>query len=178
MKSIGSMPKIPAGVLAKSVAVTFLPYHQYEMPQAPSITFLCEPSRISNGGTTAPPGSASILRFPPVSLSTRSAKNLRASCVVDDGGTADCTLRVRGCWASAVPANASVAEAAETRATLLRNSFSLDVLLPLEECGQAMRRSAREQPTAPRYFQPERLSAACSPARDKFPRPFETAVRR
>src|SRR4029434_7055247 len=116
---VGSLAKTAAGVLANSVAVTFLPYHEYEMPQAPSITFFCAPSRISNGGAAAPPGSASILRFPPVNLSTRSAKNLRASCVVDDGGTADCTLRVRGCWASAVPANANVAEAAETRATFL-----------------------------------------------------------
>src|SRR5215207_6063737 len=130
MKSIGSMPKIPAGVLANSVAVTFLPYHQYEMPQAPSITFLCAPSRISKGGTTAPPGSASILRLPPVSLSTRSAKNLKASCVVDDGGTADCILRVRGCWASAVPANAKVAEAAETRATLLSELIFIGCLPP------------------------------------------------
>jgi hypothetical protein len=32
----------------------------------------------------------------------------------------------------------------------------------LAECGQAMRRPAHEQPTAPRYFQPERLSA-CLP---------------
>src|SRR4029453_12286541 len=131
MKSIGSMPKIPAGVLANSVAVTFLPYHQYEMPQAPSITFLCAPSRISNGGATAPPGSPSILRFPPVSLSTRSAKNLRASCVVDEGGTADCTLSVRGCWASAVPANANVAEAAETSAILLNAPIFIGVVPPV-----------------------------------------------
>src|SRR5919108_2361093 len=135
MKSIGSMPKIPAGVLAKSVAATFLPYHQYEMPQAPSITFLCVPSRISNGGTTAPPGSASILRLPPVSLSTRSAKNFRASCVVDDGGAADCILRTRGCWASAVPANAKVAQAAETRATLLSELIFMVRAPPLAECG-------------------------------------------
>jgi hypothetical protein len=41
-----------------------------------------------------------------------------------------------------------------------------------------MRRPAHEQPTAPRYFQPERRYGACLPGRDKFPRPFETAVRR
>jgi hypothetical protein len=72
-------------------------------------------SRISKGGTTAPPGSASILRLPPVSLSTRSAKNLKASCVVDALGTADCILRVRGCWPSAVPANASAPDIATTK---------------------------------------------------------------
>src|SRR5215213_772350 len=89
------------------------------MPYAPSITFLCAASRISNGGTMAPPGSASILRLPPVSLSTRSAKNLSASCVVLDGGTADCIFSVLGCWASAGPANASETETATARAALL-----------------------------------------------------------
>src|SRR5215207_7602403 len=89
------------------------------MPYAPSITFLCAASRISNGGTIAPPGSASILRLPPVSLSTRSAKNLSASCVVLDGGTADCILSVLGCWASAAPADASETETATARATFL-----------------------------------------------------------
>ena len=122
------------------------------MPQAPSITFLCVPSRISKGGTTAPPGSASILSLPPVSLSTRSAKNLRASCVVDDGGTADCILRVRGCWASAVPANANVAEAAETRAILLSELIFIVCVPPLAECGRAIRRPARQQPIAVRLL--------------------------
>src|SRR5918994_377085 len=106
------------------------------MPQAPSITFLCVASRISNGGTTAPPGSASILRLPPVSLSTRSAKNLRASCVVDDGGTADWILRTRGCWARAVPANAKAAQAAETRATLLSERIFIVLLLPWQSAGE------------------------------------------
>jgi hypothetical protein len=32
-----------------------------------------------------------------------------------------------------------------------------------------MRRPAHEQPTAPRYFQPERRYGACLPGRDKFP---------
>src|SRR4029453_19461811 len=93
--------------------------HQEELPWAPSITFLCAASRISNGGAIAPPGSASILRLPPVSLSTRSAKNLSASCVVDDGGTADCILRVRDCWARAAPGNVSVVATAGARAVLI-----------------------------------------------------------
>src|SRR6266487_4243227 len=100
------------------------------MPQAPSITFLWLASRISKGGTMAPPGRASILSWPPVSLSTRSAKNLKASCVVDDGGTADCILRIRGCWASAVSANTQVAEAAATKAIVLSELIFIGYLPP------------------------------------------------
>src|SRR5262245_5602441 len=86
------------------------------MPQAPSMTFLCAASRISNGGTIAPPGSASILSWPAVNLSTRSAKNFKASCAVDDGGTADWTFSVRACCACAVTASANVAVTTATRA--------------------------------------------------------------
>src|SRR5688572_26347640 len=84
------------------------------------MTFLWLASRISNGGTMAPPGNASILSWPPVSLSTRSAKNLKASWVVDDAGTADCIFSTRDCWASAGPASAKVADTAATTAALVR----------------------------------------------------------
>src|SRR6266542_5881935 len=114
------------------------------MPQAPSITFLWVASRISKGGTIAPPGKASILRLPPVSLSTRSAKNLRASWVVDDGGTADCILRVRDCWASAGPAIASVAVIAAARAIFTGGLIFIRCLLPYQSAG-GPRCSAREQ---------------------------------
>src|SRR5262245_29583003 len=106
------------------------------MPQAPSITFLCVASRISKGGTIAPPGNASILRLPPVSLSTRSAKNLRASCVVDDGGTADWNLRVRVCWASAgPPTTASVAARAAATAVPMYEPIFIARLLPCLSLG-------------------------------------------
>src|SRR5215510_13284884 len=88
------------------------------MPQAPSMTFLCAASRISNGGTIAPPGRASILSWPAVNLSTRSAKNFKASCAVDDGGTADWTFSVRACCAFAAPASPKVAVIAATKAAL------------------------------------------------------------
>src|SRR6185312_2569496 len=114
------------------------------MPHAPSMTFLCVPSMISNGGTTAPPGSASILRLPPVSLSTRSAKNLSASCVVLDGGTADCILSVLGCWASAVPAKASETETATARAAL-QGEMIFIARLSFFELVLGQQRRAREQ---------------------------------
>src|SRR5262245_16824333 len=115
------------------------------MPQAPSITFLWVASRISKGGTIAPPGKASILSCPPVSLSTRSAKNLKASCVVDDGGTADCIFRTRGCWASAAPANANAVENAATRAAPVSELIFIGCLPPLTECRRAIGVPPEEQ---------------------------------
>src|SRR5918994_4284342 len=93
------------------------------------MTFLWVASRISNGGTIAPPGNASILSWPPVSLSTRSAKNLKASWVVDVAGTADCILSTRGCWASVGTANATATDTAATTAALMKGEMTIGVLL-------------------------------------------------
>src|SRR5262245_27611185 len=129
------------------------------MPQAPSITFLWVASRISKGGTIAPPGSASILRLPPVSLSTRSAKNLKASCVVDDGGTADCIFRIRGCWASAVPANARAI--APARIALVGQLLFIAAFLLSGDCrrvighpGEAYRRPGALSQSGARLLKP------------------------
>src|SRR5215510_9909362 len=126
------------------------------MPQAPSITFLWVASRISKGGTIAPPGKASILSCPPVSLSTRSAKNLKASCVVDDGGTADCIFRTRGC-----SANANAVENAATSAAPVSEWIFIGCLPPLTECRRAI-----EVPPEEQAYRGEVPSARATP----FPR--------
>src|SRR4029453_1155386 len=89
--------------------------------------------------------------------STRSAKNLRASCVVDDGGTADCILRVRGCWASAVPAS-NMAGTAATRAALVSELIFICVYLPFADCRRAIWIPPANNPTASGCPQPERRS--------------------
>src|SRR5574341_1172522 len=87
------------------------------MPCPPSITFLCVASRISNGGTIWPAASASIFIWPEVSLSTRSAKNLKLSCSVRLAGQVDCILRFFGCCAAAPAAKPRAAASATTRIT-------------------------------------------------------------
>src|SRR6266850_1159598 len=58
----------------------------------PSSTFLLVASSTSKGGTICPPGIASILIPPWVSLSTRSANILKCSCSVLLAGQVDCIL--------------------------------------------------------------------------------------
>src|SRR5262245_27210625 len=147
------------------------------MPQAPSITFLWVASRISNGGTIAPPGSASILRAPPVSLSTRSAKNFKPSCVVEDGGTADWILSVRDCWASAGPAAASLAVVAAISAIRCSESFLMVCFLPCWSANGLLWQSAR-QGTASDIDQPERFRPTAG-IHNRWPKePSEAWLRR
>src|ERR671935_2750538 len=80
----------------------------------PSSTFLLVASSTSKGGTICPPGIASILIAPCVSLSTRSANILKCSCSVLLAGQLDCILMVllAGACACAPAANAAAASAA------------------------------------------------------------------
>src|ERR1051325_3988287 len=77
----------------------------------PSITFLLVASSTSKGGTTCPPGIASILIAPCVSLSSRAPNILNCSCSVLPAGQLDCILidLLAGACACAATANAAAA---------------------------------------------------------------------
>src|SRR5229473_6102271 len=78
----------------------------------PSSTFLLVASSTSKAGTICPPGMASILIAPCVSLSTRSPNILKCSCSVLLAGQLDCILRVFVAGACAL---AAMVNAAATR---------------------------------------------------------------
>src|SRR6266446_5525970 len=107
------------------------------------MTFLWVASRISNAGTICPAAIASILSWPPVSLSTRSAKYLKLSCKVRLAGQVDCILRTlgAGCCAPTVPARPRTAASARKSLQAVRIGCLLYRLRIFEDrrCGPDVR---------------------------------------
>ncbi len=114
-----SMPQ--AGPEPQSASAEFLPYQYATTPWPPSSVPFDTASRRSNAFTTAPAGSTSILRRPPVMSFTFFAKSRAYSWKMSFVGQVDWKRRLIGAWATWIVGAAATTAPAAPTAAFLRN---------------------------------------------------------
>ena len=111
------MPK--AGPEPQSASAEFLPYQYATTPWPPSSVPFDTASRRSNAFTTAPAGSTSILRRPPVMSFTFLAKSRAYSWKMSFVGQVDWKRRLIGTWATSIVGAAATTRTGGTDCRLL-----------------------------------------------------------